>query len=380
MILTNSKRVRIDYSPITTTVNLVCDTPLSPTTQVYNAENNEYEPNRSVTPCIVRPVVNAVANDGTVPDTVRNKVLTNIVWKVNGVNITSASGWSGLYEIVSTATDDKGTIKIKRNVSPNEKFDLTFEATLVDTRTSTNISIKSDAITLSTTDKASDIWKVDTGVDDNFSYDPFLDDLLLYEYKVLKGYITDTAADRAAATNEKSYLLKIPLSAYRGAILLKSGYTVKLEKRSGASWVAVTSTDKEVVSTSITEIKINMRYVPVSYSYKISIMQGSVVKATKEFSLYRKNSEPNVRVKYNPDIKKGDTVTYNEVSVSYNGKEVEYPERLMNFQWQTTNSGGEIVDHGTGLTASIDLTSAKIGTDSSSFLDIAVRYEVKPEL
>ena len=93
------KRIRKDYAPLTVSVSLSCLTSGSPVTQVYNAALNEYEPDRSVTPTILQPVVTAAASDGSWPQPYANSLLANMVWKVNGVDITTIASWASLFSI-----------------------------------------------------------------------------------------------------------------------------------------------------------------------------------------------------------------------------------------------------------------------------------------
>ena len=74
-----------------------CESAYSPLMQVYNAASQEYEPNRLVTPTIIRPIVNAHAADGTWPIPTANGSLANMHWYVNGVDISLLDDWVNLY-------------------------------------------------------------------------------------------------------------------------------------------------------------------------------------------------------------------------------------------------------------------------------------------
>ena len=57
MALTAKKRIRRDYAPLNVVVTVVNDTPNSPLVQVYDGDSGTYEPNRAVTPLLLRPNV-----------------------------------------------------------------------------------------------------------------------------------------------------------------------------------------------------------------------------------------------------------------------------------------------------------------------------------
>ena len=94
---TSRKRIRRDFAPLTVSVAIACDSAYSPLMQVYDAQTGEYEPNRQLSPTVIRPEVNAVASDGSWPNHSANKALANLKWYVNGVNITTLSAWTGKY-------------------------------------------------------------------------------------------------------------------------------------------------------------------------------------------------------------------------------------------------------------------------------------------
>ena len=92
-------RIRRDYAPLTVSASLVCDSAYSPVMQVYSAAQNEYLPDRTLSPTVLRPIVNAAASDGSWPTPSANAQLANMKWYVNNVDITTLPAWSGLFTI-----------------------------------------------------------------------------------------------------------------------------------------------------------------------------------------------------------------------------------------------------------------------------------------
>ena len=148
------KRIRRDYAPLTVMTGLVCTTPLSPVTQVYNSAINEWEPDRTLTPTVVHPDVTAHAKDGSWKTPQANASLASMVWKVNGVDISTLNEWQGLYEI-NLVGATRGDITIRKNLQPGSYLELSFEAVLADNRLGVNIPIICDPIVLSTVDNYS---------------------------------------------------------------------------------------------------------------------------------------------------------------------------------------------------------------------------------
>ena len=58
------KHTRLDFSPLNLTCELVCITPDAPTAQTANTALGQYEPDRSITPTIIRPQTTVNDPDG----------------------------------------------------------------------------------------------------------------------------------------------------------------------------------------------------------------------------------------------------------------------------------------------------------------------------
>lgn len=73
------------YAPLNLSYNLEVMTPNSPVTQIFNEATNQTEPTREVTPCVIRPSINAWANDGSWDTMSSNEFLTEMKWLVAGI-------------------------------------------------------------------------------------------------------------------------------------------------------------------------------------------------------------------------------------------------------------------------------------------------------
>ena len=200
MIESEKKRIRKEFQPLTIAVSLKIMTPNSPANQVYNPVANEYDPDRGVTPLVILPEVIANAADGSWDMPYVNSLLAEMNWFVNGKNLSAISSWNGKYSI-DTVGDTRGAITISRNVAPGESFELHFEGVIADTRLGVNIPVKTDSIMLTTVDKSEDTYGLSIGDSQIIQYNPFLDKLLLYDYKVANKLISASTANKNAEIN-----------------------------------------------------------------------------------------------------------------------------------------------------------------------------------
>ena len=65
MALTASKRIRRDYAPLNVALGVTNSTPNSPLIQVYDPDTGTYNPDRTITWLVIKPVLKANAPDDT---------------------------------------------------------------------------------------------------------------------------------------------------------------------------------------------------------------------------------------------------------------------------------------------------------------------------
>lgn len=365
------KRIRKDYAPLTVSVSLSCLTSGSPVTQVYNAALNEYEPDRSVTPTVLQPVVTAAAADGSWPQPYSNSLLANMVWKVNGVDITTIPSWAGLFSI-DTVGSTRGALTIRKNLTPAEQYSLHFEAELVDNRLGVTHPIVTDEIVLSTVDKSLDSYGISIGEATAIYYNPFLDKLHLYEYKVASGIITASDAGRNAAMDNNAYIRTIPVTVFKGAEILSSGYTLKLYRvASASSATEITASDEnEVNAISASGITLDLRLV-TKENYMIKAFVGNTEVARIQFGVSRILQAFSCSPTNDSAILPGQTARYDAAMVDSEGKVVECPESIISIVWYTDSAYKTHVEHNEGGHTIFQLEKTGVGdTFQDDWIDV----------
>lgn len=377
----NKKRIRRDYAPLIVSAELVCTTPLSPVTQVYNSEINEYEPDRTLTPTIIHPDVIAKAKDGSWKTPQVNSLLANMVWKVNGVNITTLSEWEGKYSI-NTIGATRGDITIMRNISPETILELSFEAVVVDSRLGVNIPVKCEPVLLSTVDKSEDSFSLAIGDDSIIEYNPFKDKLHLYEYKVSHGIIQGSSSLLNEARDVNSYERTIPVQLYKGQnSVSSSAYEVRLYEitgvtSGGAQLTQLTTSTDEVIAIASTGITLDLRLVE-KRDYLIRAYMDNKLVADKQFSVARVYPKYRISPTNETGISPSDIQRYDVAMVDCEGI-VECPECIIRIIWKTDSATKTGVVHGEGGDLVFNLASTGIGdTYQDDWLDVYCEGEQK---
>lgn len=216
MITTAKRRMRRDFAPLELFADIVTAGSGSGVTQVYDGATGEHEPDRSITPLVLVPYVLAEAPDGSFSGGDVREQLRNGRWYVNGTAIESATGWSGVFT-VSQEAGTKWQLTVRRNFTPGERADLTFRAELADTRTGVLVPVTCGPVTLTCTERASDMWSLMTGGDTIMIYDPLRDNLLRHDYLVAEGQEAESTPAREALEKEQtSYVRRVPVELWRG--------------------------------------------------------------------------------------------------------------------------------------------------------------------
>lgn len=335
------KHTRLSFTPLNVSCSLVCVTPQSPCTQASNSLIGEYEPNRegsAGTPCVIWPETRVRDKDGVFQDGYVNGRfdLSSIVWLVNGKIISMLSDWKDKYEIITNGNENRGSIKIKRNVAPSEEFVLSFEAKFEDWRTGTIMDVRSDDIVLNTTDKGDN--KTSCSVDTpNINYDPLDDRLLKYEYMVANGLIS--LGNRASYIDGKAYERTVNIVFLVGDVkqnTLPSGIAMQLLYKGGTSALTANSeASPEVLSIAYPSIKLDLRLIDVK-EYEVRFLKNGKIINRDYISVVRK-MRPVLEAFPNrgADIVIGQQMYFNDGTVLLNDKAVDYPELYYFIQWYT---------------------------------------------
>lgn len=330
------------FTPLDVTCSLVCMTPQSPVTQDSNSLIGEYEPNRegdAGTPCIVKPDVEVHDRDGVFPVGCANErlALDSMVWKMNGVDISMISEWSGKYEIIQTADENRGCLKIKKNVAPSEKWVISFEGKFEDWRSGVVMDVRSEnEMVLKTTDKGSN--KMSCSIDSpSVKYDPLDDDLLLYDYMSANGY--SVSGTRSSKINGKSFEREFNVILTDGKnpqSSLPNGVSMGLYKKDGISaLIANSESSPELLSISYPKIKMDLRIIDIG-EYEVRFMKSGETIAKSSLSIIRKMAPLFEAIPKNgADLILGQEEYYNDSIVNLNDRTVTYPELYYDIQWYT---------------------------------------------
>ncbi len=383
------KHTRIDFSPLMLTCHLACMTPDSPAAQTANSLINEYEPDRSVSPTIIRPEVTVNDPDGVYTSGVNNRNLASDKhsWTVNGVAIATAWKEGTDYSIIKDATADNGSLKIMKNLSPDESAALKYEGVFNDFRTGTNYVVSADGMVLTTTDKGENKWSCSVDCEE-LTYDPLKDNLLLYEYLVANGQAT--AGQSANYKDGKCYERTVTVTLTKGTETLTSlpdGVTMRMVTRGTEQVVSAgDASTPEVVSIGFPSITFDMRVVEKA-EYEVQFVQDSRVLTSVGISLRRAMS---VLTQYDvargTDIAVGQEYYYNNGIFATADQHISWPELYYDIQWWTqartwnaTTSAYEYakrIDRQTGATMSCTVESMGMGLDrDTSWVDVAMDIE-----
>lgn len=376
-----SNKANRKFAPLDVSVSVVCASPKSPFMQTMAGDKFFPDRTQSGFECIAYPSINATAKDDSWDSKQSNISLANMVWKVSTgtewKDISKINSWSGKYSIDTSNTSNRGSLTIKRNLSSNDKQQLQFEADLYDYRTNSVLHITADPITLYTADKGADTYGMGIREDTDISYNPFLDKLALYEYKVANNIISASTEARKACFDGNQHECHIPIDVYKSKDRITSGFSIELYRGTTKMSASSAESPNEVISISASEIVLDLRLVEKNnYTIK-AVINGKAV-AQFQFSasrFYPSFNQPKFMVCN--DIEWGKIYRSNKAILEYNGRVVEYPNRIVELQWHTEASNGSIItkkswQEGNSCTFSIE--ESGLGDVESDYLEEQIEY------
>lgn len=365
VIVSERKHTRLSFTPLSVSCSLVCVTPQSPCSQASNSINGEYEPNRAGTagtPCVIWPQTIVKDRDGIFPAGVVNERfdIDSMEWRVNGKLISSLPSWTGKYEIVTDANENRGCLIIKKNNAPSDVEVLSFSAKFEDYRTGTVMVVGSlNELVLKTTNKGSD--KMSCSVDKpSQNYDPLEDRLLLYEYLVGRGLASDGA--RANYIDGKCYERSINVVLTVGKTaqsVLPNGVTMRLVKKGTATAIAANSeANPEVLSVAFPIVRFDCRLMELE-EYEVQFLKNGKVECRAYISFKRDMQQVNsVFPTKGADVVPGQIMYFNDAAIMLNDDAVEYPELYYFIQWFTQ---AKVFDSSTGIYRWADPVKRQVG-------------------
>lgn len=385
-----TNRVRRKFAPLNISVSVSCVN--GGLMQTYDGTN--YAPDRSLVAAALLPIVEADAKDGSWDSKRSNQALANMKWYANvksgssmeWKSLSDIAAWSGLYEIDTTNTASRGTLTVKRNIAPSDSQQLYFEADLVDYRTNMTTHIRTEPVTLYSIDKAEDGYGMGIGLDDNMSYNPALDKLALYEFKVNNQLMEESTIEKTAAKDGNQYLRTIPINVYKGKSSISTGYTLEVYKTTPSNTketkvaVSTESSPTELKILSLTEMSLDLRLIEKA-DYIIKAKVGTNYVAQHQFSVARQNPTYNVEFMNKTPISWSDEKRCQKLLVHFANKLVEYPSRLLDIQWYTLadNAGGEDITRTwqTGDMSKYAIADTGLGDTEECYLEDQVEYSQK---
>lgn len=349
-LIESQNRVNRHYEPLTISKSLVCVSPGSPLLQTYGKDG--VSPNREKVNCVVAPVIVASASDGSWDNQRSNLALANMVWYSNldgsWKDISTISSWQGKYEIDTSSTNTRGQLIIKKNLSANGKEQLYLEADLIDYRIGTLLPLRFDPVTMSCVSKGGDTYGIGFGDSQSIIYNPFLDRLDLYEYKVANGLMVGSDAARAACIDDNSYERIVNIDVWKGKLKITSGYTLEVYRiENGAKTTLSVGATDELLALSLTSLKLDLRIVEQA-SYLVVVKVGGKQVAQGQFSVSR--AYPAIQ---SPSFANAASINWGEISryqqavFGMNSSIIEYPQRIIRMLWKTKATNGDAITNKT---------------------------------
>lgn len=380
MPIVSNKAKRI-FAPLDIAKSVVCASPKSPFMQTMAGDKFFPDRTQSGYECIAYPQINATAKDDSWDSKKSNMSLANMVWKVSTgtewKDISKINAWSGKYSIDTSNTSNRGTLTIRRNLSSNDKQQLIFEADLYDYRTNSVVHLITDPITLYTADKGADTYGMGIREDTDISYNPFLDKLALYEYKVANNIVLASTEARNACFDGNQYERHIPIDVYKTKEKITSGFSIELYRGTTKMSASSAASPNEIISISTSEIVLDLRLVEKN-NYTIKAVIGGKAVAQFQFSasrFYPSFSQPKFMVCNN--IEWGKIFRTNKAILEYNGRVVEYPNRIVELQWHTEATNGNIVTSKSwqeGESCYFSIKESGLGDVESDYLEEQIEF------
>lgn len=137
-INTNVKDISVHVDPISFIADI--EVLSGNTAQTYNQDTKEYEPDRSLVPCVLMPYVQVSDPEGVMNG---NRTITGVEW-YEGVPTSDGSNRiaNGENYVISDDGTPTYSLKVKKNVEPNTPIDIFAIFTVTDTRKNTEVKVE----------------------------------------------------------------------------------------------------------------------------------------------------------------------------------------------------------------------------------------------
>ena len=376
-------RIRRDYQPLSVAHSIaVTSGGDSPLTQVYDEVLNVFQPNRKITPLVLMPTVTLTASDGSMAQPLTNKDIAadTMTWYLDGNDIKTVAGWKDDVSINTASGNQRGQLTVARNVMPGETHSLYFECRVADVRTGKIITVTTDVLLLSTTDKSEDDWAVDVSGAKTVVYDPTEDMLAEMEYEMAQGLATYSDQElRNAEMSAGSYKHDFALTVRKGKTVAPARlYEVKVWTHDGSKRTEVTEdnmTDSAISAMDKTHVEVDMRMVDnMTLTLEVNWKNKPVASVTVGMA----RSEPGVNWDYlnKTDAGAKEDMRDDRVLASTKKGMLRYPQRTHRILWFVTDARGK--DHEIGYGDKTRYSMKKYGLTDTAEIAESIATEQKP--
>ena len=323
------------FEPLFISCSIQCETPASPLVQTSNTLLNEFEPDRQLTPCVIRPYVEVNDRDDIFPYGNANARLAkqSIVWRLNDIDIAEIPEFAGMYEIVMDDDETRGTLILSRNIPVTEEWVITFEAQFEDWRRGKVETVQSNELLMYTTDLGTDLHSINIDKP-MIEYDPVKDGLYIYEWQLNNGLIP--AGNREAYKNEKSYEQTVSILINSGTDELTDlGELALTVERNGVAVVPGSEDFPEITAIDYPTISLDLRMVN-NAKYDVILKYGDRVLAKESFAIIRKVSKVHeALLAFGSDVSPHQSNYMNMALVNLKDQTLIYPEIFYWIRWFT---------------------------------------------
>ena len=357
------KRVRKNFAPLTCICTIVNESSQGGAMQVFDESKNVFVPNRSGDePWIFQPVVHASADDGSWHNGVANERIGNVAWFVNGKNIQELVEWNEKYTI-ETSGVNTGKIVIRKNIPTGVGVDISFSCQLNDNRTGRNVMVYSDVVTLATTSKSEDLWSVNINHPNVVEYNPFLDKLLIHEYKA-----GNKMSSVAPSSNIGTYKLDVVLDVFKGKTKVDFD---EYDARLFVTKNNVLSNEKVIEAGAFS---LDLRFIEKE-DFLIRVYKKGDDKFCAQYQLTvsRRYSRYEVDIQDIADVNIGSEFVPSKVVFVQNNKVIDTSELFFEVQWYSNSPSAANVKHNIGERGYVDL--ARAGMDG--YVDVDADIEMR---
>lgn len=332
----NVKHIRVEFEPLLISCSIKCDTPASPLVQVSNALLGEFEPDRAISPCVIRPYVNVKDPDGIFGDGNINAklALDSIIWKFNNIPIEEIPAFKDKFEIIKTDNELRGSLKIFRNVPVTEKYVISFTAEFEDWRRPKTEIVQSNELTMSTTDVGEDLFKISV---DNpaFVYNPILDNLLLYDYMKANNLYSGNRDNYRDSNSFEKRIIILVNTGNKNISVLPAGISIELKEKGGEIVIPGTVKNPEVLSMQFPYIDFDLRMIEKK-EYELNLYREDKKLSSMSFSIRREDPVPHQLIPTKgADISPQQELYYNSALVNLKDTTLLYPELYFLIRWFT---------------------------------------------